>query len=124
MADKELTVEIGNVLEEYNAELDKEVQIVMLAAAKEAAKKLQDTSPKKTGKYARGWTVKSDFDSKTYTVHNAAKPGLTHLLENGHLKKNQFGTYGRVDGIPHIKPVEEWANAEVLKRLEQRLNNG
>lgn len=124
MADKTLSVELDEVLEEYNDELDENVQIVMLAVAKETAKKLQDTSPKKTGRYARGWTVQSDFDSKTYTVYNAAKPSLTHLLENGHLRRNQFGTYGRVDGIPHIKPAEEWANAEVLKRLESRLNNG
>lgn len=125
MADyNELTVELGKVLDEYEKELDENVNIVMHAVAKEAAAKLKAESPKKTGEYARGWKVKNDFDSKTYTVYNATKPGLTHLLENGHLGRNQYGTWGRVPGKKHIEPVEEWATAEALSRIEQRINNG
>ena len=120
----ELTIELGKVLDEYEKELDENVNIVMHAVAKEAAAKLKAESPKKTGEYARGWKVKNDFDSKTYTVYNATKPGLTHLLENGHLGRNQYGTWGRVSGKKHIEPVEEWAKAEVMRRIEQRMNNG
>ena len=124
MADyNELTIELGKVLDEYEKELDENVNVAMHAVAKEAATKLKAESPKTTGEYARGWKVKNDFDSKTYTVYNATKPGLTHLLENGHLARNQFGTWGRVSGKKHIEPVEEWAKAEVMRRIEQRLNN-
>lgn len=119
-----IKVELGKVLDEYSEELDEAVNVTMHAVAKEAAQKLKATSPKKTGEYARGWKTKNDFKSKTYTVYNATRPGLTHLLENGHLSRNQFGVWGRVNGRPHIKPVEEWAVAEAMRRLEQRLNNG
>ena len=119
-----LSVQLTQVLEEYDEELDKAVNVSMRAVAKEAAEKLKATSPRKTGKYANGWAVDSNFRTKTYTVYNKAKPSLTHLLEDGHLARNQFGTWGRVEGRKHIKPVEEWANAEVLNRITQELNNG
>jgi len=121
---EDLLVQVEEVLDEYNEELDEAVNITMNAVAKEAAQKLRSTSPKKTGKYANGWVVNSNIRSKTYTVYNKAKPSLTHLLEDGHLIRNQFGTWGRVEGVKHIKPVEEWANTEVLQRINQRLNNG
>lgn len=122
MADS-ISAQLDDVLDEYSKEVDEAVNITMHAVAKEAAAKLKATSPKKTGQYASGWKVKNDFDSKSYTVYNAKKPSLTHLLENGHLIRNQFGTWGRQAARPHIKPVEEWASAEVMRRISQRLEN-
>ena len=57
------------------------------ATADSVVKDLKDTSPKRTGKYAKGW--KSDMhhaaDGSPYaSIHNVKKPGLTHLLEHGH----------------------------------------
>ena len=52
-----------------------------------------------------------------FVVHNKKKPGLTHLLERGH----QSNRGGRVKGIVHIKPVEEWCNEEFERRAEARL---
>lgn len=121
---EDLTVQVAELLDEYNEEFDKTVNFAMFTVAQEAADKLRAISPRKTGKYANGWTVDSDFDEKTYTVYNQAKPSLTHLLENGHVKRNQFGSWGRVEGIKHIKPVEEWANAKVMDRITKELNNG
>ena len=121
---EDLTVQVAELLDEYEEGLDDAVNIEMHAVAKEAAEKLKATSPRKTGEYAQGWTVKNDFDNKTYTVYNKAKPSLTHLLENGHLEKNQFGVYGRTEAKKHIKPVEEWAIEETVERITKRLNNG
>lgn len=121
---EDLTVQVAELLDEYNEEFDEAVNRAMHAVAKEAAEKLKATSPRKTGEYAQGWTVKNDFDNKTYTVYNKAKPSLTHLLENGHLEKNQFGVYGRTEAKKHIKPVEEWAIEETVERITKRLNNG
>lgn len=48
---------------------------------------LRDNSPRKTGVYADGWTKKVTGDNLVGykgTVYQAAKPSLTHLLENGH----------------------------------------
>lgn len=119
----DLVVQLAEVLDEYNEEFDEAVNAAMFTVAKEAAEKLRASSPRRTGKYANGWTVENDFEEKTYTVYNQAKPSLTHLLENGHLKSNQYGSWGRTEGHPHIKPVEEWANAEVMNRIEMELND-
>lgn len=111
----DVAVEIKAILDGYEKEVQEAAEAEMQKIAKEAAQKLKQASPKNTGKYARGWTVKKD--GKTYTVYNKNKPGLTHLLEKGHAKVKG----GRVPAQEHIKPVEDWAVDEVMKRIESKL---
>jgi hypothetical protein len=113
---KEL-MDFRKITEEEFEEIAKEV-------AKEGAKKLKETSPRgrgsRKGHYADGWGVtyqRKGNGKFEFVVHNKKKPGLTHLLENGH----QSDRGGRVEGIVHIKPVEEWCNEEFEKRTEERL---
>lgn len=83
-------------------------------ACKVAKSDLRENSPKKTGEYAKGWTytVKETAPgSFTGVVYQKNKPGLTHLLEKGHAKRNG----GRVAGIPHIEPAFE----DARKTLEE-----
>lgn len=127
----DLVIQMADVLDGYEKELDDIVNVTMREVAKETAKKLKETSPKSAGggEYADGWTVKNEAADKTYIVYNKDKPSLTHLLENGHLIRNQYGTWTRkgggntVEGRKHIKPAEEWANAEVIARITKRLEN-
>lgn len=99
-----LVAEVTAALEQYS----QEVQDAVNEAAKEAAevtqRQLKANSPKRKGKYARGWRIKKQEMANlvSYVVYNGASPGLTHTLEHGHLARNQFGTYGRVRAIPHI----------------------
>lgn len=106
-------------LDTYSDEVREQLQEVVPEVMKEAQKRLRSSSPKRTGGYAKGWKVKTENTriGVTSVLYNAEKPGLTHLLENGHPKTGG----GRVEGIPHIKPVEEWATEEALKRLEEAL---
>lgn len=90
--------------------------------AKKALKQIQNKSPKKRGKYKKGWKIKTNSDganSKSYTIYNKTHPQLTHLLENGHAKVNG----GRVKGIPHIAPAEHEAIQEFTASVERILNN-
>lgn len=87
---------------------------------KETADTLKVTSPKRTGRYARGWRSKTSFEDKSnirVTVYNV-RYQLTHLLENGHAKVNG----GRVSGIPHIAPAEEQAKKSLEEKVKVRLN--
>ena len=61
-------------------------------------------------KYIRGWTTSFDTKkrSKQGTVYNRLVPGLPHLLEFDHAKRNG----GRTQGTPHIMPVMEWVDQE------------
>lgn len=79
------------------------------AAGKRAAKLLKQKSKVRTGDYRKGWkaTVTTDETGTECTVHNK-RYQLTHLLENGHVIKNQTGkTYGTVAGDGVIAEVAD-----------------
>lgn len=118
--DINLEDELGRILDEYMDDVEETANKVINQVAREAAQKLKDTSPRDTGKYANGWTVKRGKKLDA-VVYNATRPGLTHLLEESHPIRNQFGTWGRSTARPHIAPVREWAEEEVVKRIEEAL---
>ncbi len=106
-----LVAEVTAALEDYS----KKVQEAVDAAAKEAAeltqRQLKANSPvgKSKRKYRTGWRIKKKElgNLVSFVVYNGTKPGLTHTLENGHLARNQYGTFGRVRAIKHIGPAAE-----------------
>lgn len=114
------------VMQELNAYRDETVEAMKEAVtktAKETVKLLKRTSPEDTGGYEKSWAYKRDknlsgkyrYDLVVYArKYEYAK---THLLENGHAKRNG----GRVEGIPHIKPAEDFAYMLVETELRKRL---
>lgn len=119
MADS-FSVQMRALLDEVNEDVRKATERNIQLVAKEAVQKLKNTSPMKTGSYSRGWAVKR-ISSTDAVVHNRTDYQLTHLLENGHVIKNKKGTYGRAPAHKHIKPVEEWANDELPRRIMEDL---
>lgn len=103
-----LASEITKTLQEYTTEVEEGLEKAKEKAAKDGAKKLKATSPKKYGRYAKGWRVKQV--GKAQVIHNATDYQLIHLLEKGHAKVGG----GRVAAIPHVAPVEE----QVIKQYE------
>lgn len=112
-------VELKAILSDYVDEIQEVANKAITSGTKEAAKKLKSDSPKEEGDYSKGWTTRIDksHGAVTGTAYNKTKPGLTHLLENGHAKVNG----GRVSAKPHILPVQEWATAEIMKEIEAAL---
>lgn len=107
-----LVVEVTKYLDEYKTEVVKATNEAAKEAAEVTARTLKSTSPKKArrgGKYARGWRVtRKNYGMLTSCiVHNGTCPGLTQLLENGHVARNQYGTWGRVRAIKHIAPAAD-----------------
>ena len=118
-----VAIQMDKILEQYSKEVKDVTDKSIEKVSKESVRKLKNTSPKRTGKYARSWTkkkVKGRNGIDEVTVHNKQYQ-LTHLLENGHIVRNSKGTYGRTNGIKHIKPVEEWAQEELPREIERRL---
>lgn len=111
-----VAVQMKQLLDEIDKDVQESVKRNVNSVAKEAVQKLRNTSPKRTGDYASGWGTKKQGEADV-VVYNRKAPGLTHLLENGHVIRNKKGTYGRVPGRKHIKPVEEWANDELPRRI-------
>lgn len=124
MAEERLEVQLKKILDEYEDEVQKTANDVMKTVSKEAVQKLKSTSPKKSGRYARGWSLKSVGTHGSIVdivVYNKTDWQLTHLLNNGHVIRNKYGTYGRKSGDNHIGNVEKWANQEVESEIERKL---
>ena len=118
-----VAIQMEKILEQYSKEVKDVTDKSIEKVSKESVQKLKNTSPKRTGKYARSWTkkkVKGRNGIDEVTVHNKQYQ-LTHLLENGHIVRNSKGTYGRTNGIKHIKPVEEAICKAFERDLELRL---
>lgn len=115
----ELGKAIQEIIEEYSEEANKVVEETLPKVGKNAAKELKQRSPKKTGRYAKGWTSKVEKDrlGSKVTIYNKDRYQLTHLLEKGHA--NRGG--GRTRAYPHIKPTEDIAVKEAIDMIEEGL---
>lgn len=110
---------IAKELSEYSQDVTDALKEECVKVADETVSTLKMTSPKMTGKYARGWRQKTEYESKSdirVRVYNTVYM-LTHLLENGHAKVNG----GRVAGIPHIEPAEIEAATKLEEQVKVRL---
>ena len=119
----ELGVAISEIIKEYTEEVSQAIEEEIDDTAKKVKDEIVLTSPKLTGKYAKGWRVKKD-NGKGYAtriIHNKDKPGLAHLLEMGHAKR---GGKGRVEGIPHIRPAYDKYVPDMEKRIEDIIRRG
>jgi len=117
-------VQLKGILDEVSKEVRDGVNDAAKSVGREAARQLRATSPKREGDYAGGWGIKTERGaggSIRVIVRNSKMPGLTHLLEKGHLTRNKYGVWGRTPAHVHIAPVEEWANEEFAKRAEEIL---
>ena len=111
---------VKDYLEIYVEDIGESVEETSNQIGKEAKDELKQTSPKKTGRYAKGWTIKKDKKKKNYyaiKIHNKTDYQLTHLLEFGHATRNGR----RTKAIPHIRPVEEKYKKEFEERLKDKI---
>lgn len=119
----QLANQIAEDFETYTDNIIKEIDEAGEQIAKDAVKKLKASSPKRTGKYAKGWRQKKDKiygQPNNYTIYNKTDYQKTHLLENGYAKKSG----GRVQGQPHIRPIEEEVIEEFTNAVEEAIRNG
>ena len=109
------------LLDEVNKDVQQSAVRNIQLVAKESVSKLKNTSPRKTGSYAKGWGTKKE-GKMTVIVHNRTDYQLTHLLENGHAVVNAKGNTGkRAAAHKHIEPVYEWAQQELVHQIEMKL---
>lgn len=118
-----MVLSVQQVLDEYREDVTFAMEEAVKKTAKETVKRLEQISPEDDGDYKKSWNYKRDknlsgkyrYDMVVYAKkYEYAK---THLLENGHAKRNG----GRVEGIPHIKPAEDFAFELLEEELRKRL---
>ena len=118
----QLSVEVGRVLEQFRATTEIALSEAVNEATEEIVKDLRATSPKRSGKYAEGWTrtpknVKKRQAGYARIVYNPKHYRLTHLLEYGHAMPDG----GRSEAQPHIAPAEERGIDNFERKLLEKL---
>lgn len=115
-------IDVIDILSEYSSDIQEGITADAQRVAKEAQAELRNTSPKRTGKYRKGWRVKTEKGNGYVDciVHNATDYQLTHLLEKPHLKRNGGMTTPKV----HIAPVEQKAVKQYERDVENIIKNG
>ena len=115
-------IDISNILDEYSIEIQEGITKAAEDVANAGAKELKATSPKRTGKYSKGWRVnkRSGRGFVHTTIYNATNWQLTHLLEKPHLLRNGK----KSKPIVHIEPVEQKCIKDFQKEVEHIIKNG
>lgn len=112
-----LYVAIETELAKYSQEVADQIKKDVQEVAKECLEEIKQKSPKRTGKYRRGWRAEVAYENNEdlrIIIYNKTSGQLTHLLENGHVKVNG----GRVEGIPHIGPPGQRASKSLIGKAK------
>lgn len=116
-------LDINKILHDYSLDIQEAITNEAQIVAKQAQATLKATSPKRTGKYAKGWRVSTTKSrgSVECEIYNT-NPGLTFLLERTHAKRGGGSVTPRSAG--HIKRVEESSIKEYESHVEKIIQNG
>ena len=110
-------------LEDYSEVVAEGLKEDVKDVAKECMQDIKDNSPVRTGKYKKGWRIKTEFESDSdirLRIHNKTNYQLTHLLEKGHAGRG--GTVeGSAPAFPHIEPAEEKAERKLINKAKVRV---
>lgn len=116
---KSVEVALDRLLYEANDEENEILFKCMSKAMKKCKADIKEASPHRYGDYRQGWSVRTKRLKYGFqgVIYNRTKPQLTHLLENGHVVRNKYGTYDRYNGIKHISPARDIAEEYLVDLL-------
>ncbi len=115
------TQAVEQILQEYAGNVTEGTKAAVKKVAEQAKKETQAASPRRTGRYKRGWAVKEEVQrlSSEAIVHNRTSYQLTHLLEKGHAVKRGGRTIGQAYAHPHIRDAEQNAIKNLQEAIEK-----
>lgn len=113
------------IMKQYTDDIQSQINVIVDDVGSEARDMLRQSAPKRKGKYRRSLTMELNQKkgSSRFTVYaKAPHYRLTHLLEFGHktrLKTGKYGNKSRTKSEPHFEQVQNWANQEAMRRIEE-----
>lgn len=112
---KAIVNDYGETLITGSGEVVEQVAKAGVDALKEASK-----SAFNGNKYWQAWTYQTETNrAGTMAIIHSRMPGLPHLLEHGHAKRNG----GRVAGRVHIAPIADELEKDFVKEMEAKIND-
>ena len=114
-------LDVKEILDEYSSDIQEGITQEAQSVANKGASELKNTSPKRTGKYRKGWRVhtKKGRWNVECTIYNTQYQ-LTHLLEKPHALRNGGTSKPQV----HIAPVNEKCIKEYDNGVDKIIKNG
>lgn len=112
---------IMEAMQEYTEEVEEAIPGIVDSTADAMVREIRATAPKRSGKYAKGWTVRqlgeSTRSKEGYAklVCNPKRYSIAHLVEYGHAKRGG----GRVASKPHIRPACDKLLPEFEEKIEE-----
>lgn len=121
---KDSILEVIDMLNEYSQDIQDGITNEAKVIAKRGQQQLRQTSPKRTGKFSRGWRVKSNSKRGTASevIHQNYNAGLTYLLNQTHAKRGGGTVTPRSAGF--IDRVDENVCREYERAVENIIKNG
>jgi hypothetical protein len=117
-----LADELISAIKEYTEDVEIGVRKAVDKTAREVLKEAQALAPKRTGEYAKTFTITKDdgYGVTRRIIWNKKHYRRVHLLEFGHAKVNG----GRVQAYPHLRPAYEKHGAKLPDELKRIIQNG
>lgn len=115
---------VSEQLAVYGDEVTEKVKAATEKIAREAKDTIASIAPKRTGKYAGSFRVRTLEETafnKTFVIYNQPPfHTLAHLLEKGHpIVTKDKRVVGRSEARPHIKPTEKTANEKLYRECQE-----
>jgi hypothetical protein len=117
-----LADELVSAIKEYTEDVEIGVRKAVDKTAREVLKEAQALAPKRTGEYAKTFTITKDdgYGVTRRIIWNKKHYRRVHLLEFGHAKVNG----GRVRAFPHLRPAYDKHGASLPDELKKIIQNG
>jgi len=117
-----LADELVSAIKEYTEDVEIGVRKAVDKTAREVLKEAQALAPKRTGEYAKTFTITKDdgYGVTRRIIWNKKHYRRVHLLEFGHAKVNG----GRVRAFPHLRPAYDKHGAKLPDELKKVIENG
>lgn len=111
---------INDLLAEYGEEAREAIEESCKETAKAVVKDLKKAGDFNNGKdFRQGWTSSTQTTrmGASTTVYNKTKPGLAHLLEFGHAKRNG----GRTRAFNFIAPISDTVEDRFIEAFKKQM---
>ena len=123
-----LNAAISDIISEYTQDIGKDVKEDVKATGKACLQMVQaniDAAGIGGRKYRRSFKDTTTKDTPwitTVEIHSPKHYRLTHLLENGHVKKTKNGkVLGVTRAFPHLAPAEKDASELLEKKVKMTI---
>ncbi|MCM1315451.1 MAG: HK97 gp10 family phage protein [Prevotella sp.] len=122
----QLAEEVMKQMHEYVDLADEGMKKSVRKTATAVKKEISTNAPKRTGQYAKSWTIKTvnkNSHKISSTVYSKSRMQLSHLLEDGHDYVSPDGERIKNAAQPyeHIKPARDKGEKMLVELIKKEL---